>query len=44
MINGHEGAAGNGILIVGINGVLYMFNSRDSGITEEQLMKMAKSL
>ncbi|RUT46322.1 DUF4367 domain-containing protein [Paenibacillus anaericanus] len=43
-INGYEAVVGKGAVSVEINGVMYMFNSRDSEIQDEQLIKMAESL
>lgn len=43
-INSHEAVIGNGKVAVEIDGVLYMFNARGSGISGAQLLKMAESL
>lgn len=43
-INGHEAAVGKTKLDIEINGVMYMFMARNSGIYESELIKMAESL
>lgn len=43
-INGHEAVKGRGNVAVEIDGVLYMFRSRSSGIPDGELLKMAESL